>query len=279
MCCCHIPPLLSCAMSQHGTRLSWLWPVIKTGFRQQMSYKRAMAVGAIASIGFAVVRLMVLHSLYQGHETIGGLTYEQVVSWAVFAGLLFALVWAPWAHEFPEAIRQGAVVGDLLRPINPFCLHLANHGGRILALLLIRIVPVVILAAVVLPLPSPNGFSGWTYFACSLFLLVIGSLAYMYMLGTTAFFTADYHVWLAFAFYIVQLIGGMYVPLEFIPGLAGDIIRWGPGMAFMPGPTRVINGIEPVQTLCIQLGWTLVFSVAAYVGLHLGRKRLVSFGG
>lgn len=268
-----------CAMMSAGGTTRWLWVTARVGFRQQMSYRKAMMIGVGASVAFAAIRLLAVHGLYQGHDVVGGLNYEQMVAWAVFAGTLFTIVWVPWLYDFPEAIRTGAVVSDLLRPVNPFALQLTHQSGRLAALILVRVAPVVLAASIVLPMPAPDGASGWMLFVASLLLLAISSAAYAYLLGAVAFFTSDYHVWHAFSFYGIQLVGGVFVPLEFIPGVLGTIVRWGPGMAFLAAPTRIVNDIAPVQTLAIQLAWSIVFCIAAYFAMHFGRKRLVSFGG
>lgn len=257
----------------------WAWSVLKMGFRQQISYRRTMFLGAIASVTYALVRLLVLDALYDGRKTVGGLTLDQAITWAIFSGLLLMVIWVPWSHELPESIRSGNIVGDLLKPVHSFSLHTARQLGRMAALVLVRVLPIVTVGVVLLPVPSPNGAVGWVCLVVSLVTLCIAGLAYMYMVGATAFFTADYHVWMALAFYLLQLFGGMYVPLEYVPGILGEILRWGPGMAFVATPTRIINDIHPVQSLLIQVFWTGVFSSAAYMSLHAGRRKLVIYGG
>ncbi len=262
-----------------GALFSWIIPVTRTGFRQQMTFGRAMAMGVVASVAVAVIRLIVLHSLFAHRPIVGGLTYPRVVTWAVLSGMLFTVLWPPWAHDFPESIRSGVVVRDLLKPANAFLYQLAMQGGRLLALILIRVLPLTVFAAFVLRVPSPHGVLGWACLGASLVLFLVACVTYVYMLGCIAFFTSDYHHWLAFAFYVVQLLGGVLVPVEFIPGVGGTLIRWGPGMAFMASPTRIINDIAPVQTLLIQTFWTAVFCFGAYYALHFGRKKLVIYGG
>ncbi len=258
---------------------SWVWPVFMTGYRRQMAFRRAMLLGAVGSIGYAVIRLVVLESLYRDRDIVSGLSLEQASVWAIFAGMLFTIVYPPWSHDFPDSIRSGEVVSDLLRPVSTFAFQLAHQSGRLVAQALVRVTPFLILALWILPVHAPDGLAGWSYFLVSLVFLAMSSVAFIYMLGTTAFFTADHHVWLAFAFYAVQLLGGVYLPVEFIPGWAGDLVRAGPGMAFIASPTRILNDIQPLQTLVIQGIWTVVFCGLAYSGLYLGRKRLVVFGG
>lgn len=259
--------------------VSWVWPVARTGFRQQMTYGRAMAISAVASVAYSAVRLSVLRSLYEGNDSVAGLTFENTVAWAAMTGAFFAMLWVPWMNDLPETIRSGAVISDLVRPVNPFFLQVGHQVGRLAALALVRVVPVLLVAVVVLPMPAPAGPGGWGLLVASLVLLTVSSVANLYLLGAVAFFTPDYHVWLAFAFYTMQLIGGVLIPIEFIPGLAGTLVRFGPGMAFFASPIRIINNVEPAMTLLVQAVWTIVFGVAAYSSLHLGRKKLVIFGG
>lgn len=244
-----------------------------------MQFKRSMLLGALAALLFAVIRMSALSSLYESRERVGGLTYDQTITWAVFTSVLYALMLTPWAYEYPRAIRQGTVVADLLRPVNTFVFYFVSNLGRIAALILVRVLPMIVFAIVVLRMPLPDSVVQCVLLMVSFMLFTVASIAFLHLLGAAAFFTSEWGAWYSFGFYVSSLIGGIFVPIEYFPGVIGSVLVHGPGMAFMASPTRIFNDVSPVETLITQTIWTLFFFVLSWHVLHLGRKRLVSFGG
>jgi len=238
-----------------------------------------MIASIFSALIFGVVRFLAMHALYRHHTAVRGLSYRQITSWLVLSNVFFTIIWTPWISEFPRMVRSGEIIAEFLHPINSFVYQLAQQLGRLAALLITTLIPACLIGFILFPPVSHAHGLTYLMFGLSILLLVVSSFSLTYVVGCTAFFTSEYHMWASLAFYVVLLFGGMIIPVEFYPGVAGSIIRFGPGMAFVASSIRILNNVSPLQSLVVQGFWTSVLFFGGYFALTLGRKRLVAFGG
>jgi hypothetical protein len=135
--------------------------LLGAGFRRQTTYRLALAAGLATAAFFGVVRMAVFFALYREQDQVAGLDVADAVTYVWILQGLFAVVWAPWFWEQAEAIRSGEFVVELLRPGDPYLRLAAFDLGRALSLLVTRTVPVLAVAALVLPCACPAPPAGW----------------------------------------------------------------------------------------------------------------------
>ena len=161
--------------------------LLGAGFRRQITYRLALAAGLVTAAFFGVVRTAVFFALYREQDQVAGLDVADAVTYVWVLQGLFAVVWAPWFWEQAEAIRSGEFVVELLRPGDPYLRLAAFDLGRTLSLLVTRTVPVLAVAALVLPLRLPGTAGGLAWLAASLVLAALVSFQLRFLFGAAAF--------------------------------------------------------------------------------------------
>jgi ABC-2 type transport system permease protein len=92
--------------------------LVEMGVRRQLVYRTAMWAGLATNLFFGLIRAMVLTALYQGQDSVNGMGLAQAITYAAVAQatLAFLNIFGSW--DVMRAVYDGAIAGDLMRPIN-----------------------------------------------------------------------------------------------------------------------------------------------------------------
>ena len=249
------------------------------GFRRQSTYRAALLSGFAANMFFGVFRSAIFIGLYRHAGHTGGLGLAQVLTYVWIIQVLFGSILTTWMWEFPEAVRSGNFVVDLLRPGDPFLRLLAVDLGRSTFSLVFRGMPMLLIPALVVDLALPTSFLGILALVASLFLCLIAAFEMRFLFGTAAFWTADYRGWWNMLFGLVWLVGGFVVPVEFFPGLLRPLAEHSPLSALLVLPVRVATDRGVLTAVLEQLGWVIVVGAGCLALMRLAERHVVVHGG
>ena len=253
--------------------------LLGAGFRRQTTYRLALAAGLATAAFFGVVRTAVFFALYREQDRVAGLDVADAITYVWILQGLFAVVWAPWFWEHAEAIRSGEFVVELLRPGDPYLRLAAFDLGRTLSLLVTRTVPVLAVAALVLPLRLPGTAGGLAWLADRLFLAAVVSFQLRFLFGAAAFWTPDYRSMFLLLFPVLWLASGFVIPVEFFPGPLRAVVDWSPLIPLVMAPVRVATGRSAALAVAGQVAWALALWLAGRLVLTVASRRLVIHGG
>lgn len=258
---------------------SGYWALYAAGFRRQATYRAALITGTLANAFFGVFRSAVFVSLYRQRPAVGGLDRSAALTYVWMLQVLFGVIFTAWLWEFPESVRSGAFVSELLRPGDPFLRLMSVDLGRASFAFLVRGLPQLCLAGLVLDLRLPRSAVGWLALLASVGF--VGCLAFemRFLFGAAAFWTADFRGWWALLFSAVWLGAGVVVPIEFFPPFARSIASHSPLAALLQLPVRVATGRGVWAALGLQLCWVLVIGVICRSVMAMAERRLVVHGG
>jgi ABC-2 type transport system permease protein len=249
------------------------------GFRRQSTYRAALLSGFAANLFFGVFRSAIFIGLYRHAGRAGGLDLADVLTYVWILQVLFGSIMTTWMWEYPEAVRSGNFVVDLLRPGDPFLRLLAVDVGRSSFSLLFRGLSMLLLPALVLDLTLPTSFAGILALALSLCLCLVAGFEMRFLFGTAAFWTADYRGWWAMLFGFVWLVSGFVVPIEFFPGVFRSLAEHSPFSALLVLPVRVATDRGVLSAVVEQLAWVLVVGLGCLAVMRFAERHLVVHGG
>ena len=249
------------------------------GYRRQSTYRASLFSGLAANVFFGVFRSALFVGLYRQVDSAAGLTLADVLTYVWVLQVLFGVVLANWLWEFPESVRSGDFVVDLLRPGDPFLRLLSVDLGRSTFMLIFRGLPQLVLPGLVLHLSLPTTGPGMLALGLSLCLAMVAGFELRFAFGSIAFWTPDYRGWWSMMFALVWLIGGFVVPVEFFPGALQQLAAHNPLSALLTLPVRVATGRDAYGALAEQLGWVLLGGVGCRALMRVAARRLVIHGG
>jgi ABC-2 type transport system permease protein len=259
------------------------YELIKTSFRQQLTYRTANLAGLATNFFFGLLRAALLIALYGTAREMAGLSLRDAVTYtgltqAVIAFLSFFGWW-----EVMQSVYSGDISSDLLKPMRYYTFWLAKDLGRALACFLVRGVTIMLGYALVFDITFPTGIGHWLALGAALVLSMMISFSWRFLVNLSAFWTPDAMGVGRFAFILSWFLSGFLMPLRFFPDWVVRLCYLTPFPATVNTVVEVylgvLTGAETVQALGFQLLWFLILLAACQITLRAGVRKLVIQGG
>ncbi|WP_436796137.1 ABC transporter permease [Actinospongicola halichondriae] len=255
------------------------WALFRAGLRHQTSYRFAMVSGLVTNTFFGLVRTAVFLAVYRTRDEVAGLDLADAITYVWLLQAVFAVTWSPWLRELPTSIRSGEWTAELLRPGSVLGRHLAYDSGRTASLLIFRAPIPLAFAAVAFDLRLPTTPPGIAALALSLVLAAFAAVCLRFLLGSVAFWTADFRGIHSLVFGPVYLLSGFVIPAEFFPGALRMLSTIGPLAPLLRSPVAVAGGREILAAIAVQVVWIGLYLLACRSVLTRATQRMVVFGG
>jgi ABC-2 type transport system permease protein len=188
--------------------------------------------------------------------------------------------WLVW--ELNHDIRTGRLSPQLLRPMSPLVFH-AVQMVTAMPFRIVVLTPLVLAITVWRPdlfvLPSAAGFA---LFCVSISMAWLLNFFVQWLFGAIAFWLDKsdglFNVW----FTLWALLSGYIAPLDLFPEWAQPVLAWLPFRSMLAVPIELLGGFltpeDALLDLSRQVGWTVVFGLAAWGLWRRGLKRYGAFG-
>jgi len=276
---------------------SWLVPyraVLGARFRTMLQYRAAALAGLATQAFFGIVRIMVFEAFYRqspGADDVQPMTLRAVIDYVWLGQAL--LVMLPWNvdADVRAMVRSGNVAYELVRPMDLYGLWYARAVAWRTAPAMLRAVPMVLLASILLPLVGlaewrlgpPAALATGGAFVAGL----VGAGARRRALSTIlngthqgAISGEGVSILLAA---LVTVFSGLVLPLPLYPDWARTALIVMPFAGVMDLPFRLYTGDLPPAAvgwvLLHQSLWTLALVLLGRWLLRVGMRRVVVQGG
>ena len=259
------------------------YELIKTSFRQQLTYRTANLAGLATNFFFGLLRAAILIALYGTAQEVAGLSLQDAVTYtgltqAVIAFLSFFGWW-----DVMQSVYSGDIGSDLLKPMRYYTFWLAKDLGRALASFLVRGVTIMVAYALVFDVTFPTSAGHWLAVGVSLVLSTMISFSWRFLVNLSAFWTPDARGVGRFAFILSWFMSGFLMPLRFFPDWFVRFCHLTPFPATVNTVVEVylgvVTGPEMARALGFQLLWFLILLTACQITLRAGVRKLVIQGG
>lgn len=238
------------------------WAFAKASFGSNVTYRGAIVVWMLISLIRTGIALLMW--LASSNAVIGGYTKEEIISYYVV--IMFAewfLMWNPF-HPIAEEIRSGYILTLLIKPLNYAKAWFAKEAGfKITAMGILAVATVFVFSMLKILNLHIKLIPGWDW------LLVIPAMITGIIIS---FFTTMSMVTLAFWFTEVEYVnflfwtififlGGLWMPVSFLPGWAKTINMFLPFRYELSFPMEIlfhkIGGAELLISLLMAGFWSI----------------------
>ena len=264
--------------------------VLRVRFALLLQYRAAALAGFATQCWWGTIKVMVLAAFYRGASDLP-MTWSQTVDY-IWLGQAFLML-LPWGADPDVArmVRSGDVSLERLRPVSTYGYWYARSAARRTATPLLRAMPMVITAGVLLPffglqkwaLSAPVGTAAAIAFAVSLLLAVALSSAIatlMDVLSVAAL--SERGVNMVFAGAVIVLSGSL-VPLPLFPAWLQPFLAAQPFRGLADIPFRIYSGhvvgTDTVVALALQAVWTITIVAFGSVVMTRVMSRIQVQGG
>ena len=259
--------------------------LFKMSFKGELQY-RAKALSGMVTQVFWGLMYIYLYIAFMGGKIIDGFSIPQMISYVWIGQAFFALRYQDLPKNCAQEIVNGNVCYKFVRPVDLYNQWYAEHFGYKLSATLIRCLPLLIVAFIMpsgLRLMLPNNFISFILFAIA---LLIGATLTSAISMISVFFT--FKTLSAKGTYsivntICGILGGMYVPLVFMPQNVQNILNYLPFRFVMDLPARIYIGnipvTESIKLIGIGFVWLVVLVIIGKLLMKLAGKNTVIQGG
>lgn len=265
--------------------------IVSARFRMLLQYRSAAIAGVFTQIFFGLVLIMIYEGFYRSSPvTQQPMTLAQLASYVWLGqGLLAMLPWNADA-EVRAMVRSGAVAYELCRPLDLYTLWFARAVALRTAPTLLRLVPLLVFAMIVLPLVgldewrlAPPAPAAGAAFVLTLVGALVLSCAITTLINISLLWTISGDGTVMIVTTAVAFFSGMTIPLPLFPDWAQTTLAWLPFAGVVDLPFRVYAGDLPLDALPLvlvrQLGWALVLIAIGRALFARGMRKLVVQGG
>lgn len=260
--------------------------LFRKSFQRMMVYRSAALAGIATNLFFGLLRAYTFIAVFEasGQLHIGGYSLRDTITYTALTQALGAplnIFHFDWS--IMRTIQSGEIVMELTKPFHYFSFWLSRDLGRAVFQLLFRGLPVLLFFPFFFALTWPASLGHWGLVLLTVFLAMLISFCWRFLVNILAFWFLDAvgigrFAWLALAFF-----SGSLVPVAFFPDWLVQVANWTPLPAIVNTPIEiylgVVTGGDLWNKLAGQFAWLVGLLLLCNLGFHRGRKRLIVQGG
>ncbi len=182
-----------------------------------------------------------------------------------------------------ESVNSGEVAADMLRPMSYLRFWMASDLGRPVVNLILRGLTILLIYSLFVELTLPHTRWQWVALLPAIALSWLVSFGWRFLVNLAAFWTPNARGIGRFAFGIVWVLSGFYMPLALYPDWFRVLCEMTPFPAMVSTPLQIflgqLDGPAIVWALLYQLLWAIALLLISHFVLNRGVRRLVIQGG
>jgi ABC-2 type transport system permease protein len=223
--------------------------VLRVRFELLLQYRAAALAGFGTQCWWGAIKVMVLAAFFRGATAVP-MTFQQTLDY-IWLGQAFLML-QPWSADVDvvRVVRSGDVALERLRPVDTYAFWYARAVARRTATPLLRAIPMLVTAAVILPLvglstwalSAPKGGVAAVLFVVSLALAVALSSAISTLMDVVTTAALSERGVNAVVGGLAIVLSGGVVPLPLFPDWAQPLLKYQPFAGLADIPFRIYSG-------------------------------------
>jgi len=263
--------------------MSAYWAILSARFRVLLQYRAAAVAGFGTQLFWGFIRVMIFTAFYESSTASHPMSLPETINY-IWLGQAFLLL-LPWNmdRETEQLIRTGNVAYEILRPLDLYWFWYARAVALRLAPVILRAVPMFIIASLFLGLEPPPSWSAALAFGISTLGALFLSSALTTLSSISLFWTISGEGIARFFPSAAILFSGLVLPLPLFPEWLQPVLNFLPFRGILDVPFRFYMGHIPAAQLLGLFGhqvlWTIFLIMAGRFFLARGLRRIVVQGG
>lgn len=215
--------------------------------------------------------------------TVDGVSEKQMVTYIVLSFLLSSIFANDVDNQINYKVRDGSIVADFIRPLNPVFSWFMEDVGQSFSALLLQFAPLLIIATAIFhfSLPASPAVAILFIISCILSYTILWLISGI--TGLLAFWIVELGNMAIVKNVIISILSGSMVPLWFFPESLQTIARYLPFQYTYQTPLSIYIGKttlnEAAFSLVLQLVWIVILTAVIYAMWSRAKNKLLVQGG
>lgn len=261
---------------------------LKIKFLNEIQYKIAAIAGVLTQITWGAMYIM-LYTVFLNSSTNHTMTISQMSTYIWLQQGLYML-YNLWSMDtnIVEQIKDGSISMELIKPVELYKIWHAKTLGRKIALVVLRIVPLIIICNII-PLgiygfSLPLSLKAGILFVITLILSTLLVMAYIMIIYVAIIFvTSPKGIKLVFQL-IAEFFSGVVIPIAFMPDNVIKVLRFTPFFYMQNLPFNIYIGYvtdekEIFISIIMQIMWIIILTIIGKTVLSKKIRKIEIQGG
>lgn len=229
-----------------------------------------------------VIVIFYLWQIIFANANITEFTFSAIISYYIIVFLTGNIIANRYvAHKMARDVRSGHMAIYFARPFRYITyIFFTRFAQKLFFFIIVMILLVVIY--LIYPLQIIADIPHVVFFVVAIFLGFILSFLTFFTLGISGFWIEHNHGIITVYNAASSILAGFWIPLEFLPGLFGQIAFALPFKYMAHFPASVLLGRiqmnEMLAGLGIEIAWIVSFLALALLLWKIGEKKFIGYG-
>jgi ABC-2 type transport system permease protein len=256
---------------------------VRVGFVNTLAYRLRYYTGIVTYFIYVSVYYFIWKAIYENSTAIEGFDFGHMLTYIAVGWIIRSFYFNNIDQDMAYAVMEGKLAMDLIKPVNPQFMYIAQALGESLFRLGMLTAPTAVVLLLVYPIrrpASPLHFAGFFASVLLSFFIVAGI---NFAVGTFAIRLKSILGLLRAKYFLLELFSGLLIPISFFPHLLQSMFSALPFQYISYIPVLIylgkISGMGIVRALAVQVFWILVLLAIGNALWHWSSRKITIQGG
>lgn len=238
---------------------------VRVGFVNTLAYRLRYYTGIVTYFIYVTVYYFIWKAIYTHSASIEGFDFSHMLTYIAVGWMIRSFYFNNIDQDMAYAVTEGKLAMDLIKPVSPQFMYIAQALGESLFRLALLTVPTALVLFLVYPVRPPASLLHFAGFFASVMMSFFIVAAINFTVGTFAIRLKSILGLLRAKYFLLELFSGLLIPISFFPRIFQDIFSVLPFQYISYIPVLIylgkISGGGIVKALALQVFW--IFALLA----------------
>ncbi len=258
--------------------------IARIGFVNILAFRLRYYTGILTYLINVTVYYFIWRAVFaQATGSIAGFSLPQILTYVSVGWILRSFYWNTIDQEMAYEVIEGKIAMDLIKPVSVQWMWLTRAMGESAFRLILLTAPTAIVVTLLFPVLPPASkihFALFLLAAAGSFLLM-GAINFL--IGTCAIPLKSILALIRAKFWLIEILSGLLVPLNFFPRPLQVISAWLPFEHIAATPLQIYLGrLSPEDSLLLlarEYAWIAALLLAGHLWWLRATRKITIHGG
>ena len=242
---------------------------VRVGFVNTIAYRLRYYTGIVTYFLYVSVYYFIWKAIYEHSASIEGFDFSHLLTYVAVGWIIRSFYYNNIDQDIATQVLEGKLAMDLIKPVNPQWMYIAQALGESVFRLAMLTVPTAVALLLVYPVRKPVSLVNCAAFLISAFLSFFLVAGINFAIGTFAIRLKSILGLLRAKYFLLELFSGLLIPISFFPHAFQVALAFMPFQYISYIPVLLylgkISGWGILKALGIQIFWVATIMALGHV--------------